>query len=100
MTAAVELVDLRKSFDGLCGVVEAAFGKNLLEGGLFLFVNRRRDLIALFGELVADDPVYLSVPQGCCPLACIEHGLLAGEHLLRRSGDVVSHGSPSGSPAS
>lgn len=44
-------VDLRKSFDGLCGVVEAAFGKNLLEGGLFLFVNRRRDrLKALWWE--------------------------------------------------
>ena len=38
-------VDLRKSFDGLCGLVEAAFGRDVLEGHLFLFVNQRQDRI-------------------------------------------------------
>jgi transposase len=38
-------VDFRKSFDGLCGIVESVFEMNVLEGHLFLFVNRRRDRI-------------------------------------------------------
>ena len=38
-------VDLRKSFDGLCGLVESVFEKNVLDGHLFLFVNKRRDRI-------------------------------------------------------
>jgi transposase len=36
-------VDLRKSFDGLCGLVEAVFQRDVLDGHLFLFVNKRRD---------------------------------------------------------
>ena len=38
-------VDLRKSFDGLSGLVEECFRQDLLTGHLFLFVNRRRDRI-------------------------------------------------------
>ncbi len=38
-------VDLRKSFDGLGGLVESVFERNLLDGQLFLFVNKRRDRI-------------------------------------------------------
>ena len=36
-------VDMRKSFDGLSGLVQECFGQDLLTGHLFLFVNRRRD---------------------------------------------------------
>jgi len=36
-------VDMRKSFDGLSGLVQECFGQDLLDGHLFLFVNRRRD---------------------------------------------------------
>jgi transposase len=44
-------VDFRKGFDGLCGIVEARFEMNVLDGHLFLFVNRRRDRIkALWWE--------------------------------------------------
>jgi transposase len=44
-------VDLRKSFDGLCGIVEAEFGRQVSDGHLFLFVNRRQDrLKALWWE--------------------------------------------------
>jgi transposase len=44
-------VDFRKSFDGLCGVVESVCEMNVLDGHLFLFVNRRRDrLKALWWE--------------------------------------------------
>ncbi len=38
-------IDLRKSFDGLCGLVESVFRQNVLDGHLFLFVNKRRDRI-------------------------------------------------------
>jgi transposase len=36
-------VDMRKSFDGLTGLVQECFDQDLLDGHLFLFVNRRRD---------------------------------------------------------
>lgn len=38
-------VDLRKSFDGLCGLVESVFQRDVLEGHLFLFINKRRDRV-------------------------------------------------------
>ena len=38
-------VDMRKSFDGLSGLVEECFRQDLLDGHLFLFGNRRRDRI-------------------------------------------------------
>ncbi|SIN83607.1 IS66 Orf2 like protein [Singulisphaera sp. GP187] len=41
-------VDLRKSFDGLSGIVSQAFPQEeLLSGHLFLFLNRRRDRIKI-----------------------------------------------------
>ena len=40
-------VDLRKSFDGLSGLVHDCFGRDPLSGHLFLFLNRRRDRIKL-----------------------------------------------------
>jgi transposase len=38
-------VDMRKSFDGLSCLVEVAFPDRLLSGSLFVFVNRRRNLL-------------------------------------------------------
>jgi transposase len=44
-------VDFRKSFNGLGGIVESVFEMDVLDGHLFLFVNRRRDRIkALWWE--------------------------------------------------
>jgi transposase len=40
--------DLRKSFDGLTGLVQECFGQDPLTGHLFLFLNRRRDRIILY----------------------------------------------------
>ena len=37
--------DMRKSFDGLSALVESAFPNRLLSGALFVFVNRRRNLL-------------------------------------------------------
>lgn len=42
---AVEPVDMRKSFDGLSAAVQSVFGRDVLDGHLFLFLNRRRDRI-------------------------------------------------------
>jgi transposase len=39
--------DMRKSFDGLSGLVQECFGEDLLTGHLFLFLNRRRDRIKI-----------------------------------------------------
>jgi len=44
-----EAVDMRKSFEGLSALVEAAFPGQLLTGSLFLFLNRRRNLIKVLG---------------------------------------------------
>jgi transposase len=37
-----EPVDMRKSFDTLAAVVRAGMGTDVLEGGVFVFVGRRR----------------------------------------------------------
>lgn len=42
-----EAVDMRKSFEGLSTLVEASFPGKLLTGSLFLFLNRRRNLIKI-----------------------------------------------------
>jgi transposase len=39
--------DMRKSFDGLCGIIRGEFGRDPLDGGLFLFINRRRNRVKL-----------------------------------------------------
>jgi transposase len=38
---------MRKSFEGLSTLVETAFPDKLLTGSLFLFLNRRRNLIKI-----------------------------------------------------
>lgn len=40
-------VDMRQSFDGLSGLVAECSRQDLLDGHLFLFVNRRRDRLRL-----------------------------------------------------
>ncbi len=35
--------DMRKGFDGLCGLVSGVLEQDPLSGALFLFMNRRRD---------------------------------------------------------
>jgi len=40
-------VDMRKSFDGLVGLVRDAMAENPLSGSLFVFVNRRGNYLKL-----------------------------------------------------
>jgi len=42
-----EATDMRKSFDGLCGLVIGGLGRDPLSGEVFVFVNRRRTHIKL-----------------------------------------------------
>jgi transposase len=37
--------DMRKSFDGLTGIIRNTFGSDPTDGSLFLFINKRRDRI-------------------------------------------------------
>lgn len=37
--------DMRKSFDGLSGLVRGEFDQDPVSGDLFVFMNRRRDLV-------------------------------------------------------
>ena len=41
------VTDMRKSFDGLSGIVRSEFGREPNDGSLFLFINRRRDRIKI-----------------------------------------------------
>jgi transposase len=38
---------MRKSFDGLCGVIRSQLGMDPLSGSLFVFCNRRRSMVKL-----------------------------------------------------
>ncbi|MEO6166588.1 MAG: IS66 family insertion sequence element accessory protein TnpB [Chitinophagales bacterium] len=40
-------IDMRKSFDGLCGVVSNELGKPLTTGDVFIFINKPRHSIKL-----------------------------------------------------
>jgi IS66 Orf2 like protein len=39
--------DMRKGFDALCGIVQDQLHYNVLQGGVYIFVNRRRNQIKL-----------------------------------------------------
>lgn len=58
--------DMRKSFDGLCGIVKGDFHKDILEGDYFVFFNRVLDRCKILmwdrDGLVL---VYKRLEQGC-----------------------------------
>ncbi len=39
--------DMRKSFDGLCGIVSGRLGQNPVSGDVFIFLNKPRNRIKL-----------------------------------------------------
>ena len=62
-------VDFRKGFDGLTGVVTTALGHNVMDGALFLFVNRKQDRIkALWWETGGLTLWYRRLEQGTVEL--------------------------------
>lgn len=65
-------VDMRKSFDGLCGLVESVFERELLDGQLFLFMNKRRDRIkAMWWDRDGIAIFYKRLETGCFEMPCV-----------------------------
>ena len=69
----VEAVDMRKSFDGLQGIVTNEMKRRALSGEVFIFMNRRRDQVKL---LVWDGSgfviYYKRLERGCFELPLVE----------------------------
>jgi transposase len=42
-----EPTDMRKSFDGLCGLVSGRLGQSTMSGDVFIFINKPRNRIKL-----------------------------------------------------
>ncbi len=42
-----EPCDMRKSFDGLCGLVRSELDKDPMNGEVFIFINKRRSMFKL-----------------------------------------------------
>ena len=42
-----EPTDMRKSFDGLCGLVTGRLGQNPMSGDLYIFINKKRNRIKM-----------------------------------------------------
>lgn len=42
-----ESTDMRKSFDGLCGLVNSRLGANSMSGDVYIFINKERNRIKL-----------------------------------------------------
>jgi len=38
---------MRKSFDGLCGLISGRLGQNPMSGDLFIFINKKRNRIKM-----------------------------------------------------
>jgi len=41
------MTDMRKSFDGLCGLIQDELGRDPFSGEVFLFINKKRDKLKL-----------------------------------------------------
>jgi transposase len=72
---AVEPVDLRKGFDGLSAAVQTVFDRSVLDGHLFLFLNRRRDRVKiLWWDRDGLAIFYKRLERGCYEIPLHEAG--------------------------
>ncbi len=94
--------DMRKSFDGLCGLIRGVLQADPLDGSLFLFVNRRgdrlkalwwdQDGLALFYkrlesgtfEMLASDDDTAGVELDAAELAMLLSGVSLGSVKRRK----------------
>ncbi|MEJ7593985.1 MAG: IS66 family insertion sequence element accessory protein TnpB [Planctomycetaceae bacterium] len=83
MFLCIHPVDMRKSFDGLTGIVKEEFRQDPINGLLFLFVNKRRDRMkAIFWD---DDGFviwYKRLEAGTWQLPIVPASLTAGVTTL------------------
>ena len=42
-----QAVDMRKGFDSLCGLIHQHMQLNVLSGGIFIFINKKRNQVKL-----------------------------------------------------
>jgi len=66
---------MRKGFDALCGIVQQHMQRNILQGGVYIFVNRKRNQIKLLtweGDGLAI--YYKRLEKGVYELPSITHG--------------------------
>jgi transposase len=69
--------DMRKSFDGLCGLVRSSMEADPLSGSFFIFINRRRNLLkCLYWDRDGFALWYKRLEKGCfrLPEQCASDG--------------------------
>ena len=65
-------MDFRKSFDGLTGVIASVFEISVLDGHLFLFINKRRDRIkAMWWDRDGLVLFYKRLEKGTFEMPCV-----------------------------
>ncbi len=71
---------MRKSFDGLCGLVQSKLDRSPTSGEVFIFINRRRDRVKLLRWETGGFVLYykrleqgtLELPRQTNPGQCVE----------------------------
>ena len=71
--------DMRKSFDGLCGLIRSELKEDPLSGSLFVFCNRRRSMVKL---------LYWDRDGFAIWYKRLEQGTFNLPHLLAQSGRI------------
>ena len=73
--------DMRKSFDGLCALVESALKQDPFSGHLFVFLGRRRDKMKiLYWDRVGFSLLYRRLEEGTFRMP--ERGEIGSRELL------------------
>lgn len=89
--------DMRKSFDGLCGIIKNQMALNALGGSVFIFMNRRRtqvklllwegDGFSIYYKRLEKGTFELPHSAGQSPCVCVDarqlHFILQGISLRR-----------------
>ena len=92
-----EPVDMRKSFDGLFGIIKSDLHLDVRDGGVFMFLNLRRNRIKLmhwdrddlFARPMASmsslilQSCYRSYPASICPASRSVNDTLHRTHLIK-----------------
>ena len=76
--------DMRKSFDGLCGIIRSQLKGDPLSGSLFVFCNRRRNMVKiLYWERDGFVIFYKRLEQGTfsLPVRCPANGRIDRRQL-------------------